>query len=415
MSRSRKPRVDLASEEAAALARLYRDRPDLTTAQLARRFGVARCSVATIVARQGVPLRAGRPPMPLEEANRILELYRDGSLRVDEIARLVGRGRTTIYRLIKQANGAINMRGAGRYPNHRRRYTHRPDLFADPLSDEEMWLLGLLLADGTTDGRWIVVLRLAITDRDAVETARRIAASDAPITITRNSGRSPSGGPRQDLARWAINSSDVVSRLVALGMRPAKSFRSDIRVSAHVAANASFWRGLIDGDGTICRSRKRTSDGRIRRQASLHVLAGEPLLRQWSGFVVETIGGPAPSVRPKPGTNGLHVSALSGSRAWRVLDRLYGSGGPALARKRAAANAILAQEPPTPRAIAEAEVDKALRALVCGRLVDLPVRYVCPETGVRLGKLVHKAKRGQRPDLHPLFAAYDPDWRASAR
>jgi hypothetical protein len=85
-----------------------------------------------------------------------------------------------------------------------------------------------------------------------------------------------------------------------------------------------------------------------------------------------------------------------------------------LARKRAAAEAILYQESPTPKAIPVAEVDKALRALVCGRLVGLPVRYVCSETGVRLGKLVHKAKRGQRPDLHPLFAAYDPEW-ASAR
>jgi hypothetical protein len=292
---------------------------------------------------------------------------------------------------------------------------HNSDLFAEPLSDEEMWPLGLLLADGTTDGRWTVVLRLAITDRDAVETARRIAGSDAPITITRNSGRSPSGGPRQELARWAINSCDVVSRLVILGMRPAKSFRSDIRVPARVAASASFWRGLIDGDGTICWSRKRTSDGRVGRQAFLHVLAGEPLLRQWTGFVVETIGGTPPSVRPKPGTAGLHVSALTGSRAWSMLNRLYGSGGPALARKRVAAEAILAQECPTPKAVPEAEVAKALRALARGRLVGLPVRYVCPETGVRLGKLVHKAKRGQRPDLHPLFAAYDPEWRASAR
>jgi predicted DNA-binding transcriptional regulator AlpA len=116
MSLPRKPRVDLGSDQAAALAGLYRDRPELTTADLARRFGIARCSVAAIVARQGVPLRAGRAPIPADEADRIVELYRDGSLRVDEITRLVGRGRTTIYRLIKQANGAIDMRGPGRFP-----------------------------------------------------------------------------------------------------------------------------------------------------------------------------------------------------------------------------------------------------------------------------------------------------------
>jgi hypothetical protein len=65
--------------------------------------------------------------------------------------------------------------------------------------------------------------------------------------------------------------------------------------------------------------------------------------------------------------------------------------------------------------VPEADVKNALQTLAGRRLVGLPVRYVCPETGVRLGKLVHKARTGQRPDLHPLLAAYDPDWRTSAR
>jgi hypothetical protein len=79
------------------------------------------------------------------------------------------------------------------------------------------------------------------------------------------------------------------------------------------------------------------------------------------------------------------------------------------------ADAILAEEPPTPKPVPRADVEHALRALGGKRLAGLLERYVCPEIGVRLGKLVHKAKRGPRPDLHPLFAAYDPDWRASAR
>jgi hypothetical protein len=163
--------------------------------------------------------------------------------------------------------------------------------------------------------------------------------------------------------RWAINSAEVVSRLLALGMRPAKSFRSDIRVPEAVAASASFWQGLIDGDGTICWNHKRVSDGRLRRHGSLHVLAGQPLLRQCASFVAETIGGAPPSVGPKHGTSGLHVSALAGSRAWHMVNRLYGSPGPALARKRAVALAMLAEDPPTPKPIPKAEVATALSTL----------------------------------------------------
>jgi hypothetical protein len=353
--------------------------------------------------------------MPPDEVDRILELYRDHSIRIHEVAQLVGRSRGTIHRLVKRVLPPAKWRGIGRYPDHRRRYAYRADLFADPLSEEEMWLLGLLLADGSTDGVWRVVLRLAASDRDAVETARRIAASEAPITVGRNSGKNPSGGVCQELAGWALDSSEVVARLARLGMRRRKSYRTDITVPVGVASSPSFWRGLIDGDGTICWNRKRANDGGIRRRGVLQVLGGEPLLRQWSRFVVETIGGPAPRVRPKPGTNVLHVSVLSGSRAWHMLNLLYGSGGPALARKRAMAHAILAEEPPTPKPVPQAEVENALRALAGRGLAGLPLRYVCPETGVRVGKLVHKARRGQRPDLCPLFAAHDPDWRTPAR
>jgi predicted DNA-binding transcriptional regulator AlpA len=63
--------------------------------------------------------------MPSEKVGRILELYRNPSLRIYEIAQLVGRDPSTIYRVIKQAGRAIERRGTGHYPNYRRRYTHR--------------------------------------------------------------------------------------------------------------------------------------------------------------------------------------------------------------------------------------------------------------------------------------------------
>jgi plasmid maintenance system antidote protein VapI len=277
MPRPRKPRVDLTPEQAAALARLYHYRPDLTTAQLARRFGIARGSVAAIVARQGIALRAGRAPIPPEEVGHIVELYRDHSLRVHEIAQLVGRNRMTIHRLVKRVLPPGEWRGSGRYPNHRRRYRYRPDLFADPLPEEEMWLLGLLMADGSTDGVWRVVLRLAVSDRDAIEAARRIAGSEAPITVGRSSASPSGGGACQDLAGWALDSTEVVARLTRLGMRRAKSHRSDVTVPASVAASPAFWRGLIDGDGTICWNRSRSGDRQGRRQAWLQVLGGEAL------------------------------------------------------------------------------------------------------------------------------------------
>ena len=89
-------------------------------------------------------------------------------MRVDEIARRVGRDPSTIHRMVRRLLPKSDMRGRRRFPDQPRRYAYRPDLFADPLSDDELWLFGLLLADGTTDGQYRMNLRLAVRDRDAL-------------------------------------------------------------------------------------------------------------------------------------------------------------------------------------------------------------------------------------------------------
>jgi DNA-binding MarR family transcriptional regulator len=348
-TRTRKGRVDLTSTQASELARLYIERPDLTTAQLAARFGVARTSVAAIVARHGVELRRCRPGVSHSERAQIIELYRDMSLRVEEIARRVGRDPSTIHRVIRRLLPKSDMRGQRRFPDQPRRYSYRDDLFTEPLSDEELWLFGLLLADGTTDGRYRLNLRLAMCDRDAVETARRIAGSTAPITVLPQRDPSPSGSRGQHLARWGLDSQDVVRRLHGLGMRRAKSYRSDTAVPAHVASSADFWRGLIDGDGTVSWNSRRTTGGKIHRRPYVQVLGSKALLDQWCEFVVATIGGAKPSVRPKPGTRVLHISTLIAARAWRMLAVLYDTPGPALKRKAWAAREMLSTYHPPQR------------------------------------------------------------------
>ena len=342
MTGARKPRVDLTPDAAAELARLYRDMPGMTTGELALRFNVARGSIADIVRRHGVPMRSGRHGLGPAEIARLLELYRDPHVRVSEIARILGRDRTTIHRILARELPAEERRGCGRYPDRWRRYVHRADLFVDPLSDDEQWLFGLLLADGTTDGYWSVRLRLAATDRDAVVTARRIAGSMAPLLLDRRS-------PHQDLVSWTINDIHVVRRLVDRGLVAAKSFDESVTVPPDSGTSAHFWRGLIDGDGTIYWNRRRVSAQRSHRRPALVVLGCRALLEQWADFVQMSIGGNRPSVRPKRGTRVLHQSSLIAVRAWRMLDLLYGGSGASMNRKRATALELVREYRPRRR------------------------------------------------------------------
>jgi len=269
------------------------------------------------------------------------------------------------------------------------------------------------MADGYTDGR--AELRLALTerDRDAVESAQRVAGSDAPIVRIRNTGLSPTTGrPTQPMVSWVLYSSEIASRLTALGVVPRKSYRPDVRVPSVVADSSSFWRRLIDGDGTIYWQRRHTGN-KVRATGALRVLGGRSLLEQWVSFVVKSIGGPSPQVRPVRGTKILHESGLSAARAWRMLRIMYAQGGPALERKRKVALEILRSPAPQPHVVPIEVVELALDALGNRALDDVPYRYVCPQTGARLGWLLWSARRGKRPDLHELFEKYDARWRSS--
>lgn len=412
--KQRKAPVFLSADDRSELTRLYATHHDLSTTQIAQRFNVSRATVHIIARREGVALRRkGDTLRRLSDADAqaLLTMYVDQGMSPQAIARALGRCETTVYRRLRSSLGPDGLRERPPAPRGHRCFTSRSDLFADPLTEEELWLFGLLLADGSTDGRYTVDLRLTWSDRAAVESARTIAGSTAPITREIPRSPSPSGNFGQPLACWRLHSADTVERLVELGMVQRKSLRDDVHVPKRVAAAPAFWRGLIDGDGTVTWHRKRRPDGTVRSTPWLQLLGGKQLLEQWAVFVTGAIAGPRPRVRPKPEGRILHQSVLSGSRAWHMLDVLYSGGGPALARKLAMARTILSYEPPIPKPLDREDAKRALRALDGRMLSELPVRYTCGLSGLRLGPLVQKARAGQRPDLHELFDAYDPDWR----
>ena len=414
MGKVRKQPVRLTLAQQKELADLYAKHPALPVMELARRFNIARRTVSAIVRDQGVTLRNGRPAINEARRVRVVELYCNSDRSVPDIAATVGVESDTVHRVIRrelspQERQSVIKRRAW----VRRKYRYRTDLFAEPLSDAELWLFGLLMADGSTDGRWVVKLALSVNDRDAIESARRVAESDAPIVVGEGSGVSRGGFRGGPLAWWSIHSREIVLRVTALGMVRAKSYREDVHVPLAVAQSPSFWRGLIDGDGTITRDRRRIGD-KVWEQPHLQVRGTRALLVQWAAFVVDSIAGPSPQVRPRADTRILHQSGLAGSRAWKMLQILYGQGGPALERKRRTALDILASRPPGRREIPIDLVEVALRELGSLPLGEVPRRYVCPQTGVRLGRLLFYTRSGGRSDLHELFDRHDPKWRGDS-
>lgn len=335
-------------------------------------------------------------------------MYRNGT-PVREIAETVGYRESSVGRIVRRALPGDERRTLlDQRRRAHRKYGLRSDLFQHPLDNDELWLLGLLMADGTINQeKGALSIGLVMTDRDAVELAARVAGSNAPLSVRKRKRGQGYGGHRQPQVWWSLHSEEVVSRAMALGLVPRKSLREDVRVPETVAASPAFWRGIVDGDGSVFWARRPNG----HRTPRLTVLGTRGLLEQWTCFVIAQLGEPAPAVSRASRTKALHYSGLSGSRAWLMARILYAEAGPALERKRLIAREIAASPCPTPRPTPTAWVERALKELGDLGLREIPRRYTCPRTGVNLGALVYAARAGHRADLHPLFDRHEPEWR----
>jgi hypothetical protein len=85
---------------------------------------------------------------------RIVDLFRTCESSDEEIAEIIGCGRNIAYSVVKATLSPTDRRELiKRRAWLRRKYHYAPDLFAAPLSDDEPWLFGLLMADGSTANR----------------------------------------------------------------------------------------------------------------------------------------------------------------------------------------------------------------------------------------------------------------------
>jgi hypothetical protein len=241
---SERRRSPLAPAQQAEMVARYQGHPEVPIAVLAHEFGICASEVSRIVRDMGGVLR--RPRLGPVQRREITGLYCAGSHTAEEIAAIVGSCRGTVHRVLNEALSSEERRSIVAQRSWKRgRYRFRPDVFVPPLSRDDLWLFGLLMADGTTDGESFVRLGLHARDRDAVESARLVADSEAPIIMHDKSGLTTWGRHYNGvMAEWTIWNREIASRVVALGMVRAKSFRENVQVHERVAESPDFWRGV---------------------------------------------------------------------------------------------------------------------------------------------------------------------------
>jgi hypothetical protein len=224
------------------------------------------------------------------------------------------------------------------------------------INDAAYWI-GFLFADGSViqqqKGAPLVQLRLSEIDRAQLENFRQFLDSTHAIST------SPPGnfGGYQSRAsvRYIVSSRRLGERLLELG-------RYEGQIAAELVDSRHFWRGVVDGDGSIYTLKTG--------YYGISLVGSRRLLDAFLGFLRERNLSGRMTVSPH---KSIYAVSTAGHLAELIIDELYRNATTALARKAAAAGPIT-------------ESVRARRIQAANDADELRERYEAGATLVELGQ-----------------------------
>jgi transposase-like protein len=227
----------------------------------------------------------------------------------------------------------------------------------DVITNDSAYWISFLFADGSVirqkKGTPVVQLRLSEVDRGHLEKLRQFLGSTHAI------GTSPPGnfGGYQSRAsvRFAVSSQRLAGRLLELR-------RYEGPIATELAASRHFWRGVVDGDGSIFALKQGYT--------GFSVVGSRRLLQAFLSFLRRHNLSGQMTVRPHKSIYGL---STAGHLTELIIDELYRNAATALDRKAAAARPVI-------------ESVRARRIQAADDVDELRRRYEAGATLVELGR-----------------------------
>ena len=300
-----------------------------TLEQLSARFGVSVHCLCDALDRQGRKRRTRRRLSDDEEA-AVARAYLGGESQVSLAARH-GCSQHAIH-------DALARQGAARRSLSEacRVYPVDEAAFDGPLTDERAYFVGLMMSDGwlSRGDRCSPAVCLELQEGDAwlVERFREFLKAGHPVI--RGTRRAKLPGGRVVLQRFAgikVRSARLVESLGRYGVGFDKSYTA--RARGGVETLPAFWRGVIDGDGTLAVRPDKSAFG---SNAALSLVGSESLLAQFLAYVKTVVADFAG--RPRRDHRGQCWGLeITGMGAVLVAGGLYDGAAVALPRKQALA------------------------------------------------------------------------------
>ena len=254
-----------------------------------------------------------------EVERAIIEDYRNGASQAD-VSKIHGCNRTTVLKVMKR-NGepARDMDVATRS------YQLRDDFFDVIDTEEKAWTLGFITADGNIGdsdkrgARHRVEVHVHRSDRDCLESMAKALGYTGPILDRKNGVAS----------RLVICCKRLRDGLVKQGVTPRKSIVAQAWSGPdHLMRH--YFRGLVDGDGTIY---PHPCGWMIGLCGSLSIVSA------FADFVAERVGV---RLNPKRDKNIFVVKYGGKHNPAKIASLLYGNSTISLNRKRLLAERLYA-------------------------------------------------------------------------
>lgn len=301
-------------------------RAGLEYKDICARFGVTKQDISRLAVRAGLKRTSKARALTDEQEADIIGRYQAGASSAS-LAAEFNVSNSLIWNVFYRRG--IPMRPTGAVPA-----PLRHDAF-DVLTPEAAYWCGFIFTDGTISERATGQPEIAIVlqrrDRAHLEKFRCFLGSGhaiTPIAPAKVSPQvaAPNGGQGTGAFRFSVRSRRIADRLYGLG-------RYGPAVHPELAASRDFWRGCVDGDGTI---------GIYSGVPGIKLLGSQWLMQAYVDFL-----GPISSRRPlraRPARSLFVVSAGYGT-AVKVAERLYTGAGTALDRKAGSAAAVIRNGP----------------------------------------------------------------------
>lgn len=178
----------------------------------------------------------------------------------------------------------------------------------DQITEESAYWAGFLMADGCISND-SVILQLAQSDLDHVAAFSRFLRLDRDPFLNRGN------------AVIAARSKRLCAALSRFGVVPRKTMIASVR---ELESNRHFWRGVIDGDGSI------VFPSRMPNYPYLSLVGSRTLMEQFRDYASTLLCGRTNSVRPH---KSIWNIGFGGSYALPLIREMYGNCAVSLERK----------------------------------------------------------------------------------